>query len=254
MWKGKINVKKWKIVCMSFVAVAMTGCLIVSVKNSDNRAGVNLNEINEQTEVLENIKVKTDIKVSTNVDTKVSTKVKTDVSTNVSEKVSIEEKVKNVLENYFSDFLSTLQEDKSNDYTHDDFSGVSGYIIAKNMVFLREANRLNSIGIEKVNLTGIDIEKISEDRGSLIVKAYVKYNVRYKTDDSVSEDEQDNRGCLFKINLQKNNESYKITNLDNKAVETRMAKEAVENVKGTENKFREIDNYFASLLENVKGM
>lgn len=166
------------------------------------------------------------------------------------DKASQQEIVQNVLEDYFRDFLTTIQKDSKKEYTRKDFASVNGYIIAKNLVFKRESYLIHSEGIQSVDLIETEIQKISKKGKNLKVTAYVKYTYSWGN----RPEDKTTAGCLYYVTLKKTSSLYKVTDLNNKSVETRMVKGAIKDAQGTKNKYQQIDDYYDKLLQNVKDM
>lgn len=162
-----------------------------------------------------------------------------------------EEDVQTVLEQYFDQLYSTLLEDSDADYIADDFASINGYIIAKNLVTSRYTYHTLLGGIHEVDLKEVTIEDFSHQGDRLEVKAYVKYAFSY------GDNEETSIGNLYRVTLERSGEQYKVTDLDDDDVLTRMAKEdslARMEAAGATDPYPFIDAYFQQLKKNADNM
>lgn len=172
-----------------------------------------------------------------------------------SENVADESKeavIQKVLEDYFDELLSTMLVDSDKDYSKAEFDSINGYIIAKELVFRRKSNRILSEEIHSLDLTGIELEELSGKEKKLKAVAVVKYTYYYTIGDG--EEEKSSASCTYNVSIKKSGGTYRVTDIDNKAIETRLVKSAIKNVQGEKEKYRRVDAYFGELLQGVRDM
>lgn len=184
-----------------------------------------------------------------NLEAMVYVKYKNSANQNLADKKP-KKQVQKILESYFEDFLSTILGNSDKDFSKEDFASTNGYIIAKNLVFKRESSRIRSEEIHTVGITDVDLEKLSRKGKRLNAEVYVKYKYAWGN----GSDKQNSVGCLYYVTLRKKEGGYQVVDIDNKAIETRLAKSAIKNIRKTKEKYRKLDVYFGNLLKGVKDM
>lgn len=161
------------------------------------------------------------------------------------------QEVKAVLEQYFEELYATLLEDSDVDYSADEFAGINGYIIAKQMVALRYSYNTLSGGIHKVDLGEVRIEDLSSHGNQMDVVAYVNFTFYF------GDDEDCRGGALYRVKLARSGERYRVIDLDNDGEITRLAKDSILNVPAAVSEsgsFRMVDSFFQQMQRNTDSM
>lgn len=159
--------------------------------------------------------------IEINTETGTEAVVETDAEAK-EESDSEQEEVSVFLKGYFSELLDTIRADSEKDYTHEDFSSVKGYIVAKQLVNTRQIYEKLLGGIEEVELKEVSMEGISSGEDITETKAYIKYSYTYP-----GEEEECSVGALYKVTLSKTDGGYDVLDLDCDDKETMMAKEEI---------------------------
>lgn len=161
--------------------------------------------------------------------------------------------VQDVLETYFAGFLNTMLASSSKDYGRSDFASINGYIAAKWFVTRREIYKTLMQGIHAADVTGIELQKLTEAEGGLEALAYVNY--QYAWGGSDSKENTDEAGILFRVGLKQAGDTYQVTDIDCDGKETMMVKEAVARAGAdTAGSYQIVDGYFEEIQQNAKEM
>ncbi|MDY2628164.1 MAG: M56 family metallopeptidase [Lachnospiraceae bacterium] len=167
---------------------------------------------------------------------------------------------------YFTDFYNMLLSDSRKEAERDDFTGINGYILEKQLVFTRESYNKSQGGICRVQLQEATVEKFTDNstdenangNGSMegeSVKAevYVKYSFAWGDG---SAQNRTSVGDLLKVTLTEHDGSYKILDLESTSVETQMVKEEIQSIlekhgEQAQESYDGVDRYFEDLLSSL---
>ena len=169
-----------------------------------------------------------------------------------------EAEVREFLEGYFLDLASAMRTDSEKDVTHEDFASVRGYSVGKWFVHERYYYDTMEHGITDVKVE-VDLDSLSEVKGLLEAKADVHIELKYLDEKYAEKDSS--WGISYEVALSKENDGYKVIDLDDWSAETKEAEgqalgmeafdtekslvEALESPNGkSEEDFQKIDAYY----------
>lgn len=155
-----------------------------------------------------------------------------------------------VIENFFDDFLDTMLETDGRDYTSEDFATINGYIAAKRLVAVREADKISLGGICAVDLGEVVLNDVVETGDSMEAEVCVNYEYSWG---SGTAEETCKVSSLYRVYLEQVGGDYKVIDLDEfDNVEIKMAKDAIKDTEEIEAQYQMIDDYYDRQIQNAK--
>lgn len=172
------------------------------------------------------------------------------------------------LHSYFTDFYSMLLSDSRKEAERDDFTGINGYILEKQLVFTRESYNKSQGGICRVQLQEVTVKKVTDNSTdkdadgnggsmeagvSMEAEVYVKYSFAWGDG---SAQNRTSVGDLLKVTLAEHDSSYEILDLESTSVETQMVKEEIQSIlekhgEQAPESYDGVDRYFEDLLSSL---
>lgn len=175
-----------------------------------------------------------------------------------------EDQLTQELHSYFTDFYSMLLSDSRKEAERDDFTGINGYILEKQLIFTRESYNKSQGGICRVQFQEATVKKFTDNSTdkdtsgnggsmeagvSMEAEVYVKYSFAWGDG---SAQNRTSVGDLLKVTLTEHDGSYKILDLESTSVETQMVKEEIQSIlekhgEQAPESYDGVDRYFEDL-------